>query len=780
MIRVRGLVQGVGFRPTVWRLARDCGLYGDVCNDAEGVLIRIWGTRADREQFLKRLREEAPPLSRIDSLESMALSGQSPLSDFRIVKSSGGRVHTGIVADAATCAACLREVFDPVNRRYRYAFTNCTHCGPRMSIVRAIPYDRGTTSMGAFTLCPACLREYRDPADRRFHAQPNACPVCGPRLWLEAASGSAVDCSGDPLKATRRLLKAGHIVAIKGIGGVHLACDASNASAVARLRQRKRREHKPFALMARDTAMIRRYCSLDPAQTALLQEPAAPIVLLPIEGPERLADGVAPRQCCYGFMLPYSPLHHLLMAGLQAPIVLTSGNRSEEPQCIGNDEARERLGDIADALLLNDREIVNRLDDSVARLVDDSPALLRRARGYAPTPLRLPASFGAAPAVLALGGELKNSFCLIKDGQAILSQHLGDLANASANAAYRQTLALYQQLFEFQPQVLAIDCHPDYLPSKFGREWAAEKGLKLVEVQHHHAHIAACLADNAVELDSPPVLGIALDGTGYGDDASLWGAEFLLADYHGYRRLASLATVAMPGGEVAIEQPWRMAYAHLRRVAQWSVLIKQFGDLPYFQMLADKPLATLDGMLATGFNSPLCSSCGRLFDAVAAVIGLCQQVSYEGQAAIELEAAVDASALADHPGYPFAIVSDDGLPRLEPQPMWQALLTDLHTGVARGVIAARFHLGLAQAVVQMIEHLTQLHGDLWSGRIALSGGVLQNAVLTRELIQRLEFRGLQVLRQARVPANDGGLSLGQAAVATAQTLAAQEERQPCA
>lgn len=779
-IRVRGLVQGVGFRPTVWRLARDCGLCGDVCNDAEGVLIRIWGARAAREWFLARLRAEAPPLSRIDSLESTALSGQAPVTDFRIVKSSGGRVHTAIVADAATCAACLSEVFDPVNRRYRYPFTNCTHCGPRMSIVRAIPYDRGNTSMAAFTLCPACLREYRDPADRRFHAQPNACADCGPRLWLEAASGSAVDCSGDPLKATQRLLKAGHIVAIKGIGGVHLACDASNASAVDRLRQRKRREHKPFALMARDTAMIRRYCSLDPEQAALLQEPAAPIVLLTIDGPERVADGVAPRQCCYGFMLPYSPLHHLLMAGLKAPIVLTSGNRSEEPQCIGNDEARARLGDIADALLLHDREIVNRLDDSVARWVAGSPALMRRARGYAPTPLRLPAGFRAAPAVLALGGELKNSFCLIKDGQAILSQHLGDLANASANAASRQTLALYQQLFEFQPQVLAIDCHPDYLPSKFGRNWAAEKGLVLVEVQHHHAHIAACLADNAVELNAPPVLGIALDGTGYGADGSLWGGEFLLADYRGYRRLASLAKVAMPGGEVAIEQPWRMAYTHLRRTAQWPTLVKQFGDLAYFQSLADKPLATLDGMLAAGFNSPLSSSCGRLFDAVAAVIGLCQQVSYEGQAAIELEAAVAASALSDHQGYPFAIVLDNGFPRLEPQPMWRALLNDLRAGTATGVIAARFHVGLAQAVVQMVEYLGQLHGDLWSGRIALSGGVLQNALLTRELIQRLEFRGLQVLRHARVPANDGGLSLGQAAVATAQTLAPPEERQPCA
>jgi hydrogenase maturation protein HypF len=777
-IRVRGLVQGVGFRPTVWRLARDCALVGDVCNDAEGVLIRIWGERAARERFLQRLRDEAPPLARIDSLESTALRGGSPVTDFRIVKSAGGQVHTGIVADAATCATCLSEVFDPANRRYRYAFTNCTHCGPRMSIVRAIPYDRGNTSMGAFAQCPDCLREYENPADRRFHAQPNACPVCGPKLWLEAANGSAVDCRGDPIEATQRLLKAGHIVAIKGIGGVHLACDASNADAVQQLRQRKRREHKPFALMARDESMIRRYCNLTLADTSMLHSPAAPIVLLDIQGPQQLAESVAPRQRCYGFMLPYSPLHHLLMAGLDAPIVLTSGNRSDEPQCIDNDEARKQLAGIADALLLHDRDIVNRLDDSVVRQVADAPSLLRRARGYAPTPLYLPAGFQNAPAILALGGELKNTFCLIKDGQAILSQHLGNLAHPGTNAAYGQTLTLYRQLFDHHPEVLVIDCHPDYLPSRFGRDWAAAASLELIEVQHHHAHIAACMADNGIALNAPPVLGVALDGTGYGADGSLWGGEFLLADYRGYRRLASLSTVAMPGGEAAIEQPWRMTYAHLRRMAAWYTLTDEFGDLSYFRTLANKPLATLNGMLESGFNSPRTSSCGRLFDAVSALIGVCQTVSYEGQAAIELEAIVDRNALDQ--GYPFAIVLAGGLPRLEPQSMWRSLLEDLRASVPPGVIAARFHIGLAHAVAQMIEHLRQQHGDLWGSRIALSGGVFQNTILATELIRCLEAQGLQVLRHGQVPANDGGLSLGQAVVAAAQSLHPQEERPPCA
>ena len=778
-VRVRGLVQGVGFRPTVWRLARECGLRGEVRNDAEGVLIHVWGEPGARARFVTRLQSEAPPLSRIDALERASLEQSAPDGQFRIVASQSGVVHTGVIPDAASCADCLADVLDPANRHYGYAFTNCTHCGPRLSIVQRIPYDRSSTSMADFIMCAACRSEYEDPADRRFHAQPVACPDCGPRLWVEAsdvASGaSQVAVEGDPVATTIRLLQTGQIVAIKGIGGIHLACDATNAEAVDRLRTRKRRSHKPFALMARDGDMIRRYCGLNDAEEKLLRGSAAPIVLLGADGPERLADGMAPGQRCYGFMLPYSPLHHLLMAGLDAPIVLTSGNRSEEPQCIGNQQARDRLADIADALLLHDRDIVNRLDDSVVRLIAGAPALLRRARGYAPTPLRLPAGFRNAPDILAFGGELKNTFCLIKDGAATLSQHLGDLENAAANAAYRDTLELYLRMFEHRPQVLAVDSHPDYLPSKLGRERAATEGCRLVNVQHHHAHIAACLADNGVELDAAPVLGIALDGNGYGDDGTLWGGEFLLADYRGYRRLAAFATVPMPGGAQAIRQPWRMAYAHLRRACDWSRLQAECADLPFFRAIADKPLRTLDGMIESGFNSPVTSSCGRMFDAVAAVIGLCQVVSYEGQAAIELEAAVDVAAQRDE-GYPFEIADEAGLPRLEPRPMWQALLRDLREGIPAGVIAARFHSGLAAALSDMVGHLTTLHGDAklqrapWAGRIALSGGVFQNAVLTEALIRRLEAKGLDVLRHAQVPANDGGLSLGQATIAAALSI----------
>ena len=777
-MRVRGLVQGVGFRPTVWRLARECGLSGEVRNDAEGVLIQLWGEPDERERFVTRLENEAPPLSRIDTLERASLDQPAPDGKFRIAASQSGAVQTGVVPDAATCANCLADVLDGAERHQGYAFTNCTHCGPRLSIVRQIPYDRASTSMANFIMCAACREEYEDPANRRFHAQPVACQDCGPRLWLEQTGCVQVDdaadsLAGDAIQATCQLLRRGHIVAIKGIGGFHLACDASNAEVVDRLRQRKRRRDKPFALMARDDAMIRRYCGLNAAEEALLRSSAAPIVLLRADGPERLSEGVAPGQCCYGVMLPYSPLHHLLMAGLDAPIVLTSGNRSEEPQCIDNQQARDRVADIADAFLLHDREIVNRLDDSVVRMIAGVPALLRRARGYAPAPLRLPAGFGTAPKILAFGGELKNTFCLLRDGAAILSQHLGDLENAAANAGFRDTLDLYLHLFEHHPQVIAIDLHPEYLPSKFGREWAQAHDLSLMAIQHHHAHIAACLADNGVQIDTAPVLGIALDGNGYGDDGTLWGGEFLLADYRGYRRLAAFAGVPMPGGAQAIRQPWRMAYAHLRRACDWPRLQAEYAELPFFRALADKPWRTLDGMIESGFNSPMTSSCGRLFDAVAATIGLRQETSYEGQAAIELEAAIDLAALSDGRGYPFDISDVAGLLRLQPTPMWQALLRDLREGIPVGVISARFHSGLAAGLADMVGHLTRLHGDAWSGRVALSGGVFQNAVLTEELIQRLEAKGLDVLRHARVPANDGGLSLGQAVIAAARAIDAR-------
>ncbi len=568
-IRVRGLVQGVGFRPHAFRLATDCGLSGEVWNDAEGVLVRIWGPAVARRRFLRRLQAEAPPLARIDSLLSEPLTGPPPQPGFRVLASRAGAIRTGVVPDAATCPACLADIRDPANRRYRYAFTNCTHCGPRLSIVRAIPYDRARTSMAAFTMCRACQAEYDDPGDRRFHAQPNACARCGPKLELEPATGEASGLTDpDPIAAARALLEAGAILAIKGIGGFHLAVDALDTAGVQRLRARKRRFDKPFALMARDLDVVRRYCALSPDEQALLGSAAAPIVILAADGPQRVAPDVAPGQRTLGFMLPYTPLHHLLLEGLERPIVLTSGNLSEEPQCTDNHEARAKLSALADHLLMHDRPIVNRQDNSVVRVMAGAPRVLRRARGYAPVPLPLPAGFADAPPLLAMGGELKSAFCLVRDGRATLSQHIGDLEDAATFADYRANLTLHRSLLAHEPEVVAVDEHPDYLSTKLGRELAETAGLKVIAVQHHHAHVASCLAENGVPLAAAPVLGVALDGLGYGPDGTLWGGEFLRADYRDFTRLAHFRPVPMLGGAQAIREPWRSAYAHLQQASR--------------------------------------------------------------------------------------------------------------------------------------------------------------------------------------------------------------------
>ena len=775
---MRGLVQGVGFRPTVWRLATECALHGTVWNDAAGVTIHIWGEESARGRFLSRLRREAPPLARIDAVDTEPLPGPPLRTGFHIVASRTGPVRTGVVPDAATCAGCCADIADPGNRRYRYAFTNCTHCGPRLSIVRGIPYDRALTSMAAFAMCGSCRAEYADPAERRFHAQPNACPRCGPRLWLEAAHGTI--CAGDDaIRSAWRLLRESQIIAVKGLGGFHLAVDACDAPALARLRRRKRRYSKPFALMARDIDVIARYCAVDPAQRSLLQTPAAPIVLLEASGVECVAAGVAPGQRTLGFMLPYTPLHHLLLQDFDRPIVLTSGNASDEPQCTDNDEARARLSPLADYLLLHDRAIVSRVDDSVTQVVDGAPRVLRRARGYAPAPLPLPEGFGEAPALLAMGGELKSTFCLLRSGEAIVSQHIGDLEEASTHADYRRTLSLYQRLFEHAPERIVVDRHPQYLASRLGREIAERDGLAVVTVQHHHAHIAACLADNAVPLGSPPVLGIALDGLGYGDDGTLWGGEFLLADYRGYSRLARFAQVPLIGGAQAIREPWRSAYAHIRAALGWQRFAREYARLELCADLRERPRAILEAMIAKGVNCPQSSSCGRLFDAVAAALGICRdRAGYEGQAAIELEACVTAAALdTAGEGYPFAFTASEAVSVLECAPMWQALLDDLMRGATPAIIAARFHLGLARALLTLTSRLLERNELKCDARVALTGGVFQNRLLFETLAAGLRARGVTVLGHARVPANDGGLSLGQAAIGAASAIHSVKARQ---
>jgi hydrogenase maturation protein HypF len=763
-IRVTGTVQGVGFRPTVWRLARECGLKGSVRNDAEGVLIQAWGDDRALADFVRRLETEQPPLSHIEAIYRSPLDAELTVpADFSIDASQGGEARTGVAADAAVCPACLAEVLDPADRRYRYPFTNCTHCGPRLSIVRAIPYDRANTSMAVFPMCAACQAEYEEPADRRYHAQPNACADCGPRVWLEDGEGRRLqtepDC--DVVEQAGRLIRQGHIVAVKGIGGIHLACDAGDEMAVSRLRSRKRRYHKALALMARDLQMVARYAQVDEAEAELLKDRAAPIVVLQAAG-EPLAESVAPGQNSLGFMLPYTPLHHLLMQGMQRPIVLTSGNRSEEPQTIDNAEARQRLGEIADYFLLHDRDIVNRLDDSVLRLAAGRPRFLRRARGYAPQPIRLPEGFVEADQILAMGGELKNSFCLLQGGRAILSQHMGDLEDAATLRDYRHNLRLYRQLFDFVPQLIAVDKHPNYLSTQLGQAMAAEEGVELAEVQHHHAHIAACMAEQGLPMDTGKVLGVALDGLGFGNDGGIWGGEFLLADYREFERVAHFQPIPMLGGARAMREPWRNTLAYLCGLFDWEQVAQECADLAIIRYLNDKPLGNLLTMLDKGLNSPPASSAGRLFDAVAAAVGVCRDLAgFEGQAAIELEALAEpyfeqqAEAV-----YGFDLCA--GV--LSWKPLWRSLLRDLRAEVEAGIIAARFHQTVAQAVAETAHGLCQ-QDDIRT--VILSGGVFQNRLLLERTSHLLQQRGLQVLSPEHTPANDGGISLGQAVIALA-------------
>ena len=765
-IRIRGLVQGVGFRPTVWRIATELGIAGEVLNDGSGVLVRAWADTGAIDRFCQRLVEECPPLARIDGMERSVFTDDAPPPDFRIAASDASAVRTGVVPDAATCPACRDEIFDPGNRRYRYPFTNCTHCGPRLSIVRRIPYDRANTSMAAFTLCPECQAEYDNPSDRRFHAQPNACPACGPRVWLATPDGRDLPPAGeDALSQASRLLGEGRILAIKGIGGFHLACDATNRAAVDELRRRKRRYAKPFALMARNLDVIRDYAGLDAQEASLLSSPAAPIVLLtrrPQAAP--LADGVAPGQATLGFMLPYSPLHHLLLADWERPLVMTSGNLSDEPQCIGNDETRERLGAIADYLLLHDRPIVNRVDDSVVRLMDGAPRYLRRARGYAPATLPLPPGLENTPPVLALGGELKNTVCLLKSEQVVLSQHLGDLEDARTADEYERTIRLYRQIFDLDPALVAIDRHPDYRSTAAGQELAGATNAKLMAVQHHHAHIASVMAEAGWPASGGAVLGIALDGLGYGEDGTVWGGEFLLASYSGFRRLGALRPTPLPGGSKAMVEPWRNAWAHLATHIGWRTCLERWPGVEMIQWLNRRPLATLEQMVTRGINSPMSSSCGRLFDAVAAAVGIRREtISYEGQAAIELEAAA-LDAPADAGRYPFRIHAGEAMLWLDPAPMWSALMEDLATNADRATISARFQGGLAAAVCETAVQLAVRSGI---STLALSGGVFQNRALFEQVSEGLRQQGLDVLSHRLVPANDGGLALGQAAVAAA-------------
>jgi hydrogenase maturation protein HypF len=750
-VRIRGRVQGVGFRPFVWRLAQDHGVAGTVRNDGEGVLIAAQGAAVDA--FVRDLTEKPPPLARIERVEVDDSTPDPDVSGFEIAATADGIARTRVAPDAVVCAACAADIHNPADRRFGYPFTNCTHCGPRFSIVESIPYDRAATTMKAFAMCGDCRREYDDPADRRFHAQPVACPACGPRAWVEDADG-AVDCD-DPIAEAARRLRAGEILAVKGIGGFHLACDARNEQVVKGLRARKRRPAKPFALMAPDIATVRRFSRVSEAEARALTDAAAPVVLCEAAG-EPLAPSVAPGQWALGWMVPTSPLHLLLCEAFGGPLVMTSGNLSGEPQVIDNVEARVKLGAFVDAYLMHDRPIARRLDDSVVRIAAGDLRVQRRARGFAPETLALPGGLRDAPPIAAYGAFLKSALCLTQDGRALLSHHLGDLDDALTAEEFAKADGDYARLLDHDPAAVACDLHPDYPSTAHAEARAAALNVPLVRVQHHHAHIAAVMAENGWTPDDGPVLGVALDGLGWGPDGTVWGGEFLLCRYESFERLGHLRPVALPGGSAAQRDPWRNLLAQLDAAGA--------GDAAD-RLLAGKPVDTLRAMIAKGVNAPPSTSAGRLFDAVAAAVGCAPDTqSFEGEAAMALETLARPHVRRSG-GYPFA--DADGV--VDPAPMWAALLADHAAGVDAGMMAARFHVGLARAACAVALRLADAAG---TQTLAFSGGCFQNATLLSLCLDAAA--DTRVLTHSITPPNDGCIALGQAAAAAARARAGVE------
>lgn len=746
---MRGIVQGVGFRPFVFNLAEQLSLTGWVKNTSGGVEIELNGAAAALDAFVAKLRAEAPPLARIDEVQVEATSPNG-YAKFEIHASQPQPgAFLPVPADMAICPDCRRELFDPTDRRFRYPFINCTNCGPRFTIIRDLPYDRPNTTMSGFALCADCQAEYDNPRDRRFHAQPVACPRCGPHLWFEAG-GQRLAEKEDALQMARAWLKDGKILAIKGLGGFHLACDASNPAAVEELRRRKKRSDKPFALMAFDLETIQRHCEVTESEADLLTSNQAPIVLLERRPTSTAAPGIAPGQHTLGLMLPYTPLHLLLLEpepGFPDILVMTSANLSEEPIAYEDEDARARLAPLADGFLLHNRPIHMRVDDSVARAsMDGRPYLLRRARGFAPGALTLP---NAVRPTLATGAELKNTFCLAREQYAFLSHHIGDLENYETLRSFEEGIEHYQRLFRVRPERIACDLHPDYLASRYARQRAEEENLPLVEVQHHHAHLAACLADN--DWTAPePVIGLSFDGTGYGTDGTIWGGEVLVGGYQGYQRRFHLAYTPLPGGDQAVRRPARMALAHLRLAGvEWD------PEIPAVGALCAEERTVLASQLQLRLNAPLTASMGRLFDAAAALIGVCERATYEGQPAIELEALADPQEMGS---YPFQIEGEI----INPAPVWQALLDEWHSGAAVPTLAARFHNSVVRLVIEVCEIVRRESG---CRSAALSGGVWQNRFLLERAVPALRAAGFNVLLHRRTPPNDGCIALGQVMVA---------------
>jgi hydrogenase maturation protein HypF len=768
-IHVTGIVQGVGFRPFIYGLAVRLGLYGWVRNTSAGVDIQMDGTAEAIESFVSLLKSDLPPLARIDSMEISFVASRG-FSGFEIYNSeSQAGAFQPISPDVSICPDCLKELLDPVDRRFRYPFINCTNCGPRFTIITDIPYDRSNTTMSPFEMCPDCAAEYGNPLDRRFHAQPVACPVCGPQVWLEGVDGRRIAERDDAILATQKLLSNGKIVAIKGLGGFHLACDALNVEAVAELRRRKLRVDKPFALMMPDLEAVEDHCFVNEAERAILESRQRPIVLLQRKPGSLIVEEVAPKQATIGVMLPYTPLHYLLFTQVGEitnpsqkiqPLVMTSGNLSDEPIAIDNDEARQRLASLADGFLFHNRDIHTRCDDSVIRIPafqesgnkgsrneenKSSIYFLRRSRGYAPDPIQLPFD---VPPLLATGPDLKNTFCVTRQRYGFISHHIGDMENYETLHSFEDGIKHFERLFRIKPQAIVCDLHPDYLSSRYAMQRSQNEDLPLFRVQHHHAHIAACMADNGLD-GSHPVIGLAFDGTGYGDDGAIWGGEFLMADYAGYQRSFHLDYFPLPGGDAAIKRPARTALALLWKMGMdWGDQYAPVTDLCFEERQA------LRIQLERGLNTPQTSSFGRLFDAAAALAGVRQIVNYEAQAAIEFEAALDPLETG---AYRFNIrekVVDAG-------EAIQGLLKDIAAGVSISKISARFHNGLVELSRLVCDEMRSQTGI---GEVVLSGGVWQNMVLLERTISNLRKDGFIVYIHHRVPANDGGLSLGQAMV----------------
>jgi hydrogenase maturation protein HypF len=771
-LAVRGAVQGVGFRPFVYRLAAELDLRGWVNNSPQGVFIEVEGERDRLEQFLRRLASEPPPRSFIQSLESSWLDAVGH-EGFEIRESETGGDKTALVLpDSATCPDCRREIFDPANRRFRYPFTNCTHCGPRFSIIEALPYDRANTTMKSFAMCPQCQAEYDDPRDRRFHAQPNACPLCGPRLEFWNGAGEAIFGGHEALLAAAHAIDRGQIVALKGIGGFHLLVDARNAAAVCRLRERKHREEKPLAVMFPSFESINTVCEVSPREERLLRSPEAPIVLLrrlkPATGnrqPE-ISDRVAPGNPHLGVMLPSNPLHHLLLAELGFPVVATSGNLGDEPICTDAPEALDRLRGIADVFLVHNRPIVRHMDDSIVRVMLDREMILRRARGYAPLPIQIQNSEFKIQNVLAVGAHLKNSIALAVGENVFISQHIGDLETEAANQAFRRVITDFEKLYAAKPDIVAADLHPDYLSTKFALERrsptrragdsqdhaGSETGAPpVIRVQHHVAHVLSCLAENEVKL---PALGVAWDGTGCGTDGTIWGGEFFLVTDHNVERVAHLRPFRLPGGDNAVKEPRRAAVGLLYEMfGETTFERKELSSIAAFSSVE---LSAVKAMLARELNSPFCCSAGRLFDAVASLVNLRQQIRFEGQAAMELEFAMDGAETDEH--YDLSLVTRHPSLLLDWTPMIEAILTDVKRGVPVGEISAKFHNAMAEAIVQVAKHVGQ-------SRLVLSGGCFQNRYLAERAVKRLREEKFQPYWHQRVPPNDGGIALGQVMMA---------------